>query len=320
MILREPAFRALFYFMQERMEMFWRRYRNAPAPWTDDPVLRTYKFTNVYRSLDRVSQYLLSQVIYRPDLAGLPPEDVLLRVLVFKIFNRIETWELLERERGVLTLENFNAAAIGALLSKRILTGPVFTNAYVMAGSHARYDTLRYKHEKYLAMVQAEWVEQGRFRAILDAPSLSRIYDLCRECSLIGPFLAYQYAIDFNYTPFVDHDENSFVKAGVGAVRGVHKCFSDLQGKSPEDAVRWTHDRLQHYQELYGFTDFKNLFGRDPTIVDVQSLFCETDKYLRATMPKLSSNRVRLKQKFMKAGEPIDWVFPPKWKLNQRQN
>ena len=53
-----------FYFIQERMNIFWGKY-NHQDHLTDDPILQEYKFTNVYRASDRVSQYLIKNVIYR---------------------------------------------------------------------------------------------------------------------------------------------------------------------------------------------------------------------------------------------------------------
>ncbi|WP_349934505.1 nucleotide kinase domain-containing protein [Bacteroides cellulosilyticus] len=58
--IREEAFKYYFHFMQKRMDIFWKRYEGSPYPWTDDPILKEHKFTNVYRSSDRVSQYLIS--------------------------------------------------------------------------------------------------------------------------------------------------------------------------------------------------------------------------------------------------------------------
>src|SRR6266498_782894 len=55
-------------FAAERQRIFFRRFLGASQPWTEDSVLATYKFTNAYRASDRVSQFLISQVIYRPDL------------------------------------------------------------------------------------------------------------------------------------------------------------------------------------------------------------------------------------------------------------
>lgn len=90
-IPNDEVFRYYFYFIQERMNMFWHRCEGKQF-LTKDPILREYKFTNVYRSCDRVSQYLIRHVIYE-NIDEFTPEDMLLRILVFKIFNKIETWE-----------------------------------------------------------------------------------------------------------------------------------------------------------------------------------------------------------------------------------
>src|SRR2546427_9754394 len=79
-------------FAAERQRIFFARLEGQPAPWTSDPILREHKFTNAYRASDRVSQYLIRHVIYsgRRDL-----KEVFFRVVLFKLFNKIETWELL---------------------------------------------------------------------------------------------------------------------------------------------------------------------------------------------------------------------------------
>jgi hypothetical protein len=45
-----------WYFASERQQMFQRRVAGEPAPRTDDPVLREFKFCNVFRAADRVSR------------------------------------------------------------------------------------------------------------------------------------------------------------------------------------------------------------------------------------------------------------------------
>ena len=84
----------------------------------------------------------------------------------------------------------------------------------MMTGTHSKYNHLRYKHEKWLLMVKEELLGMKIFDAILKAKSLEQVYLLLRNCSFIGDFLGYQYAIDLNYSPFINFDENSFVKAG----------------------------------------------------------------------------------------------------------
>src|SRR5690349_12726961 len=52
-------------FAASRQAMFMKRVAGERPPWTDDPVLASHRFTNVYRAADRVSQYLIRYVLYR---------------------------------------------------------------------------------------------------------------------------------------------------------------------------------------------------------------------------------------------------------------
>lgn len=298
-----------FYFIQERMNIFWGRY-NHQAHLTDDPILQEYKFTNVYRASDRVSQYLIKNVIYK-DLDRYAPEDVLLRILVFKVFNRIETWEYLDEYLDV-RVDTFNVERLSKLLTNRQKDYPIFSNAYMMAGSHVRYADISTKHQVWLQMVEDEFIRGRGFEKVLKANSMSEVYNQLRGYPLIGDFLAYQYTIDFNYSPYLNFDEDSFVKAGVGAVRGIKKCFLSF-GNSFEDAIYYIHDHFEELQVRYGYTDFRPLPGRKPKLIDLQNCFCETDKYLRAKMPELKVGNVRIKQHYKPTKKTINFYFPDKW-------
>lgn len=70
------------------------------GPWTRDPVLRAHRFTNCFRAADRVSQFLIGQVLYNGDQR---PEEIVFRTLLFKMFNRVSTWVELENALGALT-------------------------------------------------------------------------------------------------------------------------------------------------------------------------------------------------------------------------
>ena len=302
--------------MQERMNIFWKRYEESNYPFTSDNILLNNKFTNVYRASDRVSQYLIKNVIYGHN-ESINEKDVLLRILVFKIFNKIETWEYIENEYGFLRVSNFHVDKFSKSLSYRIQHKPIFNSAYMMTGSHQDYNHLNSKHEKWLNMVKTEMLGGGRFEDILRAKSLETVFNILNRCSFLGGFLSYQYAIDFNYSTAIDFDENSFVKAGIGSIRGIKKCFQDLGKFSYEDAIRFTQDNLEKYQEKYGYDKFKNLFGREPSLIDLQNCFCETDKYLRVKMPELQVDNMRIKQKFIRPKNYIHLFFPPKWNINQ---
>jgi hypothetical protein len=129
-------------------------------------------------------------------------------------------------------------------------------------------------------------------------------------------FLAFQYAIDFNYSSVINFYENSFVKAGIGALPGIKKCFSDIAQYTFEDCIKYTKDNFEKYQQRYSFTDFKNLFERQPQLIDLQNCFCETDNYLRVKMPEFLVGNVRIKQKFDRPKVHIQFLFPEKWGIN----
>ena len=148
----------------------------------------------------------------------------------------------------------------------------------------------------------------GLPRRFASARSLEEIYRLLIDYPLIGPFMAYQLAIDINYSELTDFDENDFTEPGPGAIRGINKCFLDIGSRSMPDIVHWMVDRQEKEFDRQGLT-FQSLFGRPLHAIDCQNLFCEVDKYTRVAFPLLSSNRIRIKAKFKPTPEAIDYFI-----------
>jgi len=93
-------------------------------------VVRSYKFTNTYRAADRVSQYLIRQVIADESRSA---ADTFFRVLLFKLFNRIETWELLVEKVGNPCVAGFDIARYDQVLSDSFARGErLYSAAYIM--------------------------------------------------------------------------------------------------------------------------------------------------------------------------------------------
>jgi hypothetical protein len=296
------------------MSIFWKKVEGYSLPYTNDSVLSTHKFTNVYRVLDRVSQYLIQSVIYN-DVFSDREEDILIRTIVFKIFNRISTWEYIIDTYGEITYDNFRPEELSRLLTDLQKYTPIFSAAYMMTGSHSKYNHLPTKHHKWLHMVKNELIEANVFSKILNAHSLREIYNLLRKCSFMGPFIAFQYAIDINYSPVLAFDENSFVVAGIGALRGIKKCFKNIGENSNESIIKHIQSNFTVYQDRYNRRDFRPIPGREPKLIDLQNCFCETDKMLRIKMPHLSSGNKRIKQKYRPSSLSIDYTFPPSWEI-----
>lgn len=117
-----PVFDSYWRFAVERQNVFFHRLKGQPEPWTHDPVISLHKFTNAYRASDRVSQYLIRHVIYRDDLPD-SPSEVLFRTLLFKLFNKIETWKLLEHTFGQITFKNYKFEHYDKVLSEAMTAG-----------------------------------------------------------------------------------------------------------------------------------------------------------------------------------------------------
>lgn len=121
------VFRLFFWFVCERHRVFQRRLAGEPAPWTDDDALASHPYINVFRVLDRTSQYILTNVIGGTKHTL---KDAFFRVLLFRTFNRIDTWEYLEEKRGSLTCDDFDVQEYECLLEA--VTGSLYSGAYIM--------------------------------------------------------------------------------------------------------------------------------------------------------------------------------------------
>jgi NTP pyrophosphatase (non-canonical NTP hydrolase) len=309
-----PVYDTYWRFAAERQSVFFRRLERHPPPWTHDPVLQVHKFTNVYRASHRVSQYLIRSVIYRADLPD-DPADVVFRILLFKMFNRIETWEMLEKELGPLTHTGYSFKRYDQVLSRAMKRGQkIYSAAYIMpSGGSLGHQK---KHRNHLTLI--ERMLAGELPARLaDAASMQQAFNLIRRYPTIGDFLGYQYVTDINYSKVTDFTEMEFVVPGPGAIDGIRKCFTDTGGMSDADVIRVTADRQETEFERLGL-GFQTLWGRRLQLIDCQNLFCEVGKYARIAHPEANgvSGRTRIKQKFRPQPDPIDYWYPPKWGIN----
>jgi hypothetical protein len=292
--------------------VFHRRAAGEPPPWTADPVLSRHRWTNVYRAADRVSQYLISDVIY----AGpQDPAELVFRILLFKLFNRVETWDLLARELGAApTWSGYSFAAYNEALSAAMRRGErVYSAAYITPNPPFGEDR---KHGNHLRLLEHAMTAADLPARVIAAPGLREVYQALLELPSLGPCLAYQYAVDLAYSPVTDADESQFVVAGPGALDGLSKCFAETDGMTPADLIAWLHDTSRDHFDRLGL-GFPDLWGRWPTLVDFQNVCCEVSKYTRATHPHVQglSGRTRIKQRFRPATGPIDYRFPAKWGL-----
>lgn len=302
-----------WHFAVERQAIFFRRLKGESQPWTSDPILSRYKFTNAYRASDRVSQYLIQNVVYTGEVSE---NEVFFRVLLFKIFNRIETWELLQKELGVISYSDYSFERYDKILSDALSANQtIFSAAYIMPSGKYVFGYSR-KHRDYLRLLEL-MIKDSVPTRIAEARSMRTVFELLRSYPLIGDFLAYQYTIDINYSELTDFSEMEFVVPGPGAKDGIRKCFHSLGGLNEADLIRLVANRQHQEFERLGLR-FENLWGRPLQLIDCQNLFCEVDKYARIAHPDIRgiSGRTRIKQKYQPNPTPLHYWYPPKWGIN----
>ncbi len=319
--MRKPkpslVFDTYWRFAAERQNVFMRRVRGKHLPWTEDPIISAHKFTNAYRASDRVSQYLIKEVIYGKRY-GL--EDTVFRILLFKIFNKIETWEFLSNElEGQICLDVFDSQRFGRILdAAKAHKGAIYSAAYIMPSGKTRGSEKGSKHQFHLELLESlKWA--GFFTELANVNSMEEGFNKLLSLPSIGAFLAYQYITDLNYSDHFDFSETEFVMPGPGARDGIRKCFSDFGEYSEADIIKLVCEQQDEHFDRLGL-NFQSLWGRPLKLIDCQNLFCEVDKYARVAHPEFAgrSGRTRIKQKYAphSQGNISPW-FPPKWGLNE---
>lgn len=307
------VFDTYWKFAAERQEIFFRRFRGEPPPWTRDSILTRHKFTNAYRAADRVSQYLIRNVIYKGDQSL---DEIFFRCFVFKIFNRVSTWKLLEEKLGSVTFSEYSLRRYDEILAKAKGRGErIFSAAYIMP-SHASGFNNASKHRNYLCLMEKMIADKLPTR-LHEARSMAEAFELFRSYPLMGNFLAYQFATDINYSNITNFSEMDFVMPGPGAKDGIRKCFESVGDYTEADIIKFAADQQDKQFSRLGL-NFRSLWGRPLQLIDCQNLFCEVDKYARQAHPEIRgiTGRTRIKQKFTANSQIIQYWFPPKWKIN----
>ncbi|VVE01018.1 hypothetical protein PAQ31011_02142 [Pandoraea aquatica] len=307
------VFDSYWRFAALRQDVFFSRIEKKPRPWSKDPILNEYKFTNAYRASDRVSQYLIRNVIYSSERNL---EDIFFRILLFKLFNKIETWKLLETALGDINWSTYRYSDYDRILSGAMAAkATIYSAAYIMASGHHIFGVNR-KHQGHLKLLEL-MLNDAVPQRISECRNMREAFELLRSYPLIGDFLAYQLVTDINYSELTSFSEMEFTIPGPGARDGIRKCFHSLGGLSEVDIIKIMADRQEYEFDRLGI-EFKNLWGRRLQFIDIQNIFCEVDKYARVKHPLIAglSGRTRIKQKFRETELSIDYFYPPKWNIN----
>lgn len=279
-------------FVAERQKVWHRRVSGKEPPWTQDEILRNYRFTNVYRELDPGTQYAIQHIMARDE----PAKDRAFNVMIYRLIGRSETHEALGFQRP----GEFERAEFEATLKQRREKGPVFTGAYLVSGYSGYESSDKVENISKIFEEVAEGFDHT-WEKVEDAGRMKDVYKTIRELPGFGNFLSYQVTVDLVYEngdgSILPFNQNDWARAGPGAKKGL-ELLADSPGKKERlDIMRWLARNQQCQFDAHGieFDYVKDGVGLRKTLslADIQNCLCEFYKY-----HKIKNDKGRARRKF----------------------
>lgn len=294
-------------FVYNRQEIFWKKV-NGDSFLTKDKILQYYKFTNIYRILDRNTQFLIFNIINNSNFKN--KKDLFFNILLFKVFNRISTYEHFKNEFNILRWRDYSFKKYCKILEYLLLKNKkLFTGAYNINPAKEYGYNKTYKNQ--LKIVELIMID--KYRSIINCKSMEEGFNILKSIPGIGDFTALQYMIDFNYSHIFNFNENDFIIAGPGAKSGIKKIFKSFKDFNYEDIIiNFVLNQELRFNLLN--LNFKKIGDRNLSAVDIEHALCEFDKYTRLKYPKNElTKKVSVRGIYKPSLEKINYVFPKKW-------
>lgn len=292
--------RLYWYWLYERMNIWYKRViKKELFPWTEDEIFQNFKFTNVYRDLDKATIYYVNHIL-RPIMNNedVPLEtrkkNLIMNTLVYRLFILPETIENI----GLLDVTNWDytwGLAKKNLIKQRLEGKQVFHGAYMvntLAGATPNHD-VKDKLLRAINMIESYWY-----------PNVEQLYENTKVMGMkdlleymvdtficIGRFTAYEnlcdYALARRYTahPLVEWTDDGYSNTGPGAKNGLLTIFlqSDLE---LEEQMYYLRATWKHYMKEFGYYDrfvaqIPEVFNKSINMRVIEHDLCEFSKYLR---------------------------------------
>lgn len=277
-------------------------------PWTENPILQQYKFTNVRREHDKQSRELIRRVSTNPKLSL---EEKIANTFLFRAWNNADTFETfggpwkLNVIYDPLTKESARAVYREAMQEdpERLW----FSSAYNQGGTKQSWkrlnpdDSERTPAEPDIPLRVFHvgvWLGRDKvIQRILASKNQERCFEIIKSVRGFADFLAYQVFVDLTYIDDFPFSENEFVIAGPGCKRGMDRLFLDRDDMTYEECLFWLRDR---FDKLMSWLDRKGHWPEDDpwdpselfmdlephdacmNVMSLENCFCEFSKYTKA--------------------------------------
>ena len=272
---REEGIKRFFNYINERHIVYLRRQNGVQYPWTSDAILTEFSFCNVYRELDRVTEWI--RVNWREPYAD--HKNLPFAMSVARQINWPDTLE----EIGFP--ETWEPEKVKSIMQARKDRGEkVYTGAYMLTGTLGgtkieqtvdKILTPLYAHHPHMIT----WSLQDTWKGYLQHKGFSG-------------FMAYEVVTDLRHTKWLSTAEDimTWANPGPGAKRGLNRIhLRELEQTVKKDQLNFEMKQLLDYSPDYLEGHMQPLEMRD-----IEHCLCEFDKYERV---RLGQGRPRAKYK-----------------------
>ena len=310
-----------FRTMYERQLIWKRRFLDGkPRPWTENAMLANYKFTNVYRELDRSSQWQIRNILLDKSLSL---TNLVWKLMVYRFFNSPETFTFEPSAQG--DLFNQQPKEVGAsrwrngipdyeqydedefadfIQSIRDAGGNPYTNAYLINSMATPGKPRDYCYTR-LVIPSLHKAIPRLMKEVLSAKKPEDIIKFLKTIPAVADFIAHEFYQDFTYIPrytdrhFMRFDQNDYTNVGPGASVGIRLIFPQLKGKAQKQGIYrlrdMAADRLEQLGKTLGepfpYLYFDKSSGSyytnsqcNITLHQIEMWLCEFQKYWKMTI------------------------------------
>jgi hypothetical protein len=277
------AYDRFFQTAYERQRIWYRRFvLKQDAPWTDDPVMAKYSFTNVLRELDRGTVFYQREVRDKMAQRGASDGDLLMATILYRMFNRISTWE--QSLADPVLAGRFNISEIEERL--RSQNGPVFTSAHMVCAYHGMPGAD--KIARVCGFLGDIIEDRDDLAKKLQAHRFGKnAFEELTAFDGIGPFNGYEIYSDLLYCGdrFFSWDENQWANVGPGAHKGLKAIFPNEPPCVHLMLMVQLRDEQEAAFERLGLGDFYQLVPGEKrlTLRSIEHWSCEFQKHNRGT-------------------------------------
>jgi cation transport regulator ChaC len=276
----------------ERHRIYLKKQAGDPPPWTEDKIMQSFRFCNVFRELDTVTIWLREN--WRDPYAD--SEQLWIAMCLARQINWPETLAEVGFPR-----DGYDAKSIQRALEARKKRGEkVYTGAYMISAPSGDYRGMAKPEYTAEIVVGALWRARAGFDALFAGgrqPTMQEVHSWLRGFRGWGDFMAYEVVTDLRHTRYLRNapDINTWAVAGPGAIRGLHRLHGRPYTKSLSQE-----QACEEMRELLALSRTSLPDFIPPLeLREIEHSLCETDKWLR-----VEAGQGRLRSKYAAVDKP----------------